>query len=438
MKTQHKKVPKCIRSDRGREYVNSDLINYLKSQGTKIQYTAPYSPQQNGVAERKNRYLIEMARCMLLDAKLKRKFWAEAVNTANFLQNRLPTRTREKTPYEIWNSRKPDVSYFHIFGCEVYAHIPDELRRKLDVKAEKYIFLRYSEQSKAYKLLNKKTEKIKISRDVVFLDKYDNTSEEIDNSMVEIDFSQEDVKQSTTESSSSDESAQKQLQVEPECRRSTRKNRGVPPGRYLDATSLAAEIEDDPRTRKEALDRPDKEEWIKAMDEELSSLKHNNTWTIVETPKGAYIVSCKWVYKTKRNSRGEVERYKARLVARGFSQKFGTDYDEVFAPVVRQTTLKVLLTVAGKKNLIIKHFDAKSAFLNGDLQEEIYMQQPRGYAVAGKEKYVCRLERGIYGLKQAANIWYEKLRNVLKYYDFSQSREDQCLFTKKMKDDTLY
>lgn len=130
---------------------------------------------------------------------MKRKFWAEAVNTANFLQNRLPTRTREKTPYEIWNSRKPDVSYFHIFGCEVYAHIPDELRRKLDVKAEKYIFLGYSEQSKAYKLLNKKTEKIKINRDVVFLDKYDNTSEEIDNSMVEIDFSQEDVKQSTTE-----------------------------------------------------------------------------------------------------------------------------------------------------------------------------------------------------------------------------------------------
>ena len=142
----------------------------FKDQGIKIQYTAAYSPQQNGVAERKNRSLIEMARCMLLDANMEKKYWAEAVNTANFLQNRLPTRTIGRTPYELWYRKKPDVGNLHVFGCDALVQIPIEKRRKLDKKAEKLTFVGYSDESKAFRFVDKTTNRIKISRDVVFLD----------------------------------------------------------------------------------------------------------------------------------------------------------------------------------------------------------------------------------------------------------------------------
>jgi Integrase core domain. len=128
-KTQHQKVPKVIRSDRGREYVNNELRQYLKSEGIQIQYTVTYSPQQNGVARKKNRSLLEMTRCMLIDSELHDKYWGEAVNTANYLQNRLPTRCRDITPYELWYSRKPDIKHLQIFGCTAYVHIPKEQRR---------------------------------------------------------------------------------------------------------------------------------------------------------------------------------------------------------------------------------------------------------------------------------------------------------------------
>lgn len=169
-KTQFSRKLKIIRSDRGGEFVNKHLQNYLRSKGIRMQLTAAYSPQQNGVAERKNRYFMEMSRCVVIDANLEKKYWGEAVNMANFLQNKLPTKAKEKTPFELWYSRTPDVGDSKIFSSEAYIHIPKEQRRKLDQKAKKLIFVGYSEESKAFRLLDKGTNKITISRDVVFLD----------------------------------------------------------------------------------------------------------------------------------------------------------------------------------------------------------------------------------------------------------------------------
>lgn len=169
-KTQHGNKPKIIRSDRGKEYVNKYLQDYLRTEGIKIQLTAPYSPQQNGVAERKNRSLIEMSRCMLIDAGLDNKYWGEAVAMATFLQNRIPTRAKGKTPYQLWFSKIPDLTNLKQFGCEAYAHRPKEKRRKLDKKAKRLIFTGYSEESKACRSLDKSTNEVIISRDVVFLD----------------------------------------------------------------------------------------------------------------------------------------------------------------------------------------------------------------------------------------------------------------------------
>jgi len=169
VKTKFNKKPKILRSDRGKEYVNKQMIDYLKEEGIKIELTASFSPQQNGKAERKNRYLIDMARCMIIDCNLAKKYWGEAIVTGNHLQNRLPAKSESKTPYEKWHSQKPNLKDTHIFGCVAYVKIPDEQRRKLDNKARKLHFVGYSEQSKAFRLLDKETSKINISRDVVFL-----------------------------------------------------------------------------------------------------------------------------------------------------------------------------------------------------------------------------------------------------------------------------
>lgn len=137
MKNQLNKIPKVRRSDRGREYVNNNLRSYLHNEGIKIQYTAGYSPQQNGVAERKNRSLIEMAKCMLIDADMDKKYWGEAIHTANYLQNILPMKHKGKTPYGLWYSKLPDIKNLRSFGTMAYAHIPQECRRKLDERAVK-------------------------------------------------------------------------------------------------------------------------------------------------------------------------------------------------------------------------------------------------------------------------------------------------------------
>lgn len=170
VETQFGRKPKAIRSDRGGEYTSHSLRKFYVSEGIKAEYTARYAPQQNGVAERKNRSLNEMGLCMLLDAGLPRKFWAEAVNTAVYLQNRLPTKATDITPFEVWFGRKPDLSHLRVFGCEVYAWKPQQKRKKFESKAVKLTFVGYATDSKAYRLLNTKTGEIVISRDVRFLE----------------------------------------------------------------------------------------------------------------------------------------------------------------------------------------------------------------------------------------------------------------------------
>lgn len=224
------------------------------------------------------------------------------------------------------------------------------------------------------------------------------------------------------------------IQGEQTLRRSERSNKGVPPKNYIESANLI--FEEDPKTRKEAIASENNKKRIEAMNEEISSLKNNNTWTLVDVPKNKNIVSCKWVFKTKRNLDGEVTKFKARLVARGFSQKYGTDYDQVFAPVVRHTTFHTLLTVAGMERMTTRHYDAKTAFLNGSLNEEIYMYQPEGFNI--NEKKLCKLNKSIYGLKQAAKSWNDTLNSILKDFDFIQSKTDPCLYTKIVKNELIY
>ncbi|MCO5557929.1 hypothetical protein L7F22_011502 [Adiantum nelumboides] len=160
---------KSIRSDRGGEFLSENFARWCKSEGIRRQLTTPYTPSQNGVVERKNRTIMEMARAMLAHASLPRSYWAEACNTAVYIQNRFPTRAlQDMTPFQAYYGRKPTVSHFRVFGCSAFVHIPKEKRQKLDFKSRKLLFLGYSAESDAYRLYDPDTRTTTVSRDVVF------------------------------------------------------------------------------------------------------------------------------------------------------------------------------------------------------------------------------------------------------------------------------
>ena len=142
-----------------------------------------------------------------------------------------------------------------------------------------------------------------------------------------------------------------------------------------------------------------------AMKEEMKSVQENDVWDLVELPKDRKAVGSKWVFKVKTASDGSIERYKARLVAQGFSQKYGLDYDETFSPVVRPESIRTVIALAVKKGLKLHQMDVTTAFLNGELEEEVYMKQPEGFVADGQEHLVCKLRKSIYGLKQSPRCW---------------------------------
>lgn len=465
MVNQYGKKPKVIRSDRGGEYVNKEMQEFLRNEGIKIQYTAPYSPQQNGTAERKNRYLVEMTRCLLIDAQLDNQFWAEAVMTANYLQNRLPSRTLDETPYEKWFNKKPNLSHIVKFGADVYAMIPTEKRRKLDEKAIKLKFVGYDECTKGLRLLNVNTKKITISRDFKVVDdknekSNENKSESVEESEFEVQLSR------TAEgiipenkNVANDEVENVDINEVPDCdseynsavssesdedfigfpRRSERLiNKDLPKYVYSVQQNQHELAQPEPQSLKEALSSHDCEKWKQAMKEEFDSILKNETWEVVDLPNGKKPIGCKWVFKVKKNVDGHVERFKARLVAQGYNQKFGIDYNEVFAPVARHTTFRTLLSVSAKRNFYVKHFDAKTAFLNGELQEEIFMKLPPGFETKFGNGKVCRLKKSIYGLKQAARAWHKTLHKVLIHMGFKQCSSDLCLYVLKNDGKSCY
>ncbi|CAI7873792.1 unnamed protein product [Closterium sp. NIES-53] len=186
------------------------------------------------------------------------------------------------------------------------------------------------------------------------------------------------------------------------------------------------EMPGEPATLKEALESSDSEEWKKAMESELKSIEENGTWELVELPEGRKAITSKWLFKIKSDADGKIERYKSGLVAKGYQQKEKVDYKELFAPVVMPTTLRTLLAGAAIKGWVVKQMDVTTAFLNGVLEEEIFMAQPEGFDDGSGR--VLRLKKALYGLKQAPRQWYLKLRGVLEEIGFTPSTADHSLF----------
>jgi hypothetical protein len=154
----------------------------------------------------------------------------------------------------------------------------------------------------------------------------------------------------------------------------------------------------------------------------------NGTWEVVERPYGCKPMGCKWVLKKKLRPDGTIDKYKARLVAKGYTQKEGEDFSDTYSPVARLTTIRVLLSVAASHGLLVHQMDVKRAFLNGELEEEIYMDQPEGFVVKGEEGLVCKLVKSLYGLKQAPNQWHDKFDRTLTSLGFVTNEADKCLY----------
>ena len=352
---------------------------------------------------------------MLISAGLPNAFWVEAMTTAAYLINRCPsTALNFKTPEEVWSGHPPNYSRLRTFGCLAYAYIRQD---KLEPRALKCIFLGYLEGVKAYKLwcLEPGYKKCIMSRDVIFnevvmgnlADKSECSRAILNsdnNGKVQLEVEPKGVEDHETEGNdnvpdwSDQEAGTSTEQVDVRDYRLTRdieKRQVKPPSKYDYANLIAFAFTvtdevstDEPKSYKEAITSRDRKCWLTAMEDEINSLYRNQTWRLVDKPHGQKIVGCKWIFKRKHKATGKL-RYKARLVAQGFTQREGIDLIEVFSPVVKHRTITLMLSVVAQFNMELEQMDVKTAFLYGELKETIFMRQPEGFEVKGKESQVC-------------------------------------------------
>lgn len=439
---------KTVRSDNGTEFRNKKMSDYMKSRGITLETSAPYIHEQNGRAEREMRTIVESARTMLTAKGLPTHLWAEAVNTAVYILNRcLSSQSCNSTPYELWYKRKPELSHIRIFGSDVYAHIPKEHRKKWDPKSKRLILVGYQGESTNYRLFNPETKQVSTARDVIINEasvkdaEYEenkisipiNNSTERNEATVEQQINIQEERHGETSDIPTDENRNIN-DTNRSNRYSLRRRDSVkPPQRYEACFTLF----DEPKSFKEAITGENSENWKTAIQEELDAHTKNETWTIVPLPPSCKPIGCKWVFKRKKCPTNNNIRFKARLCAKGFSQRAGIDFGEIFSPVVRYDSIRVLLAIAAHEDLEIGQFDVKTAFLYGKLEEDIYMQIPDGLD-ADRHEEVCKLNRSLYGLKQAARCWNQRFKNVLKEFDFKVSDADPCVFYSHTDKEKVY
>ncbi|KAI3757461.1 hypothetical protein L6452_04998 [Arctium lappa] len=492
---------KVIRSDNGTEFKNHDLNTFCEEKGIERQYSAPRTPQQNGVAERRNRTLIETVRSLLADSKLPITFWAEAVNTTCYVQNRvLVVKPKNKTPYELLNKRKPFIGFFKPFGCTCTILNTKTHLGKFDSKADDGFLVGYSSQSKAYKVFNSSSRIIEESDNVKCNENTPNSIGsgpqwlfDIDSLTNSLGFSSDEhagsrsggsgnvqvqdiipqsvifpiptmehveicEKENATEPTQSEEvrrDEQNSEYEEPEVAdeipsadlndsnievgineepsHQTRTQKNHPPELVIGDISSPMVTRNQSRLQalqdqqhtvlsfflsqiepKKVYDAMKDSSWIEAMQEELLQFKLQDVWELVDLPKGHRAIGTKWIFRNKKDERGIVIRNKARLVAQGYTQEEGIDYDEVFAPVARVEAIRLFLAYAS------------------------FMQfKPPGFENPSYPDRVYKLKKALYGLHQAPRAWYDTLSTYLLENGFERGIIDKTLFIKRRKKDIL-
>ncbi|WBP92221.1 reverse transcriptase domain-containing protein [Kitasatospora cathayae] len=429
---------KTLRSDRGGEYMDLEFKDYLIENGITSQLSAPGTPQQNGVAERRNRTLLEMTRSMMSYSSLPESFWGYALETALYILNRVPSKSVLETPIELWLGRKASLHHFRIWGCP--AHVLKSNPRKLEPRTKVCFFVGYPKETRGGLFYSADENKVFVSTNATFLEEdyignHKSPSKLLLEEIVPSETTNEPTRVVDLPSSSRKRDSS-QIHLSP--RRSGRVSKL--PERYLGLTQVNAGGTDleDPLSYKQAMEDVDKDKWLKAMDLEMESMYSNSVWELVDQPVGVKPIGCKWIYKRKRGADGKVETFKARLVAKGYTQREGVDYEETFSPVAMLKSIRTLLSIAAYFDYEIWQMDVKTAFLNGYLDESIYMLQPEGFIVQGEEQRVCKLLKSIYGLKQASRSWNIRFDTVVKSYGFEQNVDESCVYKKILNKDVVF
>jgi transposase InsO family protein len=549
---------KTLHSDGAGEFTSEELRQVTEPTGTDRSYSAPYSPNQNGIAERAIRTIFEMARCMLKQAALPDQLWGLATEYATFLLNRLPTRALNgRLPLIVWGGDTqlpPNLGNVRTFGARAFAHIEDRYRKKLNDKAREGIFVGIPTGYAAYKILTgfeHGAPQFTITRNATFDEnhRWDQAHPLIQQITRHVQSRLQLAPRSTTmmpqamlpkaapppikpptpvpqpipppllyyvpspiprpppfpmaeepsralpteateEHSTSTEDPETEEQhnetqvpeteeqpntgeqprgpesdrasIEPPTdapqRRSIRSTAGKPATRFEPANTanviqshafVASLLDDSPMSYTEAMRSPHATEWRAAFKTELKAILDNGTFSFVDPPDYKINpVKTKWIGKVKRRADGEVERFKGRLVAKGFTQVYGCDYFETFAPVVRAQTLRTTLALTAIHNLRTSVIDIDTAFLNGVLDEEVYIKTPDGFWDLMQEidprlrqhldnrypngRFVIRLAKGLYGLKQSAKVWNDNLNEHLLSRSFQRSKADPCAYYKQL------
>ncbi|CAA7042916.1 unnamed protein product [Microthlaspi erraticum] len=442
-----RRVKKLI-TDNGLEFCNFRFDSFCKQEGIVRHKTCTYTPQQNGVAERLNRSIMNKVRIIEFEI------------------------TEER-----WTSAAPNLSNLRVFGCVAYVHSDEG---KLNPRAKKGIFTGYPEGVKGFRVWLLDEKKVTISRNVVFRedvmykDIKDSSStsgmqfipvlsDELASDLAgnnresgttvqggapqdqnEREPDTEQVTESEEATGNSDQNLSNYQLAKDRTRRDTKK-----PARLQDYQVDDEEDEDiagyayvviedggrpEPGNFQEALRDRDSDKWMNAADDEMDSLRKNETWKLVDRVKTQRAIGCRWIFTRKAGIVGvENPRFKARLVAKGYSQKEGIDYQEIFSPVVKHVSIRFLLSAVVHFNMELQQMDVKTAFLHGFLDETIYMEQPEGYVDERYPEKVCLLQRSLYGLKQSPRQWNTRFDNFMQSHGYIRSEYDSCIYFKELK-----
>ena len=420
--------------------------------GVTLQTTPPYSPESNSVAERFNRTIQDKTRTIMAAAALPGFLWAEILSATNLLRNMTPVANLACTPFERWTGRKPDLSALRVIGCKAFCQIPKSARGgKFNPVCYKGVLVSYIRSSLAYRVWHYDKQKVYdiaapafdedvapgwwrgpevlatqeeepvLSPDVSPSPRAESPPQsEVVDSLPEEDIPSDAAsalpRVATAPAATPPPAAtpgpaptHEPASVPPEegLRRSTRSNRGVPSAKMADMLMMATleNFDADPKTYKQAMRLPDAGKWLEACAAEVASLVENKVHEVVDRPASHRVITSKWVFKKKRGMTGAVEKYKARIVARGFMQEEGVDYEDTYSPTVRFESITMMMAAAASDGLYMEQLDVTTAFLYADLKEEVYLEISEGMFAEAMPGKVLRLLKALYGLKQSPRMW---------------------------------
>lgn len=455
--TQFKTSIKSFQCDNGGEYNNSLFHDHFGKHGITFRFSCPHTSQQNGKSERMLRTINNVVRSLLFQAQLSPTYWVEALHTTVHIINILPSSSIENnTPHFLLHGQKPTYSHLRVFGSLCFPNINNSHLSKLSPRSTPCLFLGYPIHHRGYRCLDLKTNRIIVSRHVIFdentfpkaqkvsapntynfLDITDNDAP-IFKSILQnqvLENTTPSTSQPSTVPASSTEPTIPTTQVSQQPpRMRTRGQLGIVKPKKI-FTLLASSVSRLPTSTQKALQDPN---WNPAMVDEYDAQIKNGTWSLVPRPFGANVINSMWLHKHKHDADGVCTRHKSRLVANGKSQAAGIDYDETFSPVVKPASIRTVLNVALSRGWDLKQLDVKNTFLHGTISETIYMHQPPGFIDKQNPHHVCKLNKSLYGLKQAPRAWNARFSQFLVRLGFVVSKSDASLFVFQKGCDLVY